>query len=56
MRCVNLDWLEVSCEESNNRFPCDPDYFRSQGFIVHERDYGTRVEDARPVVQVTSKD
>jgi len=43
MRCVNLDWLEVSCEESNNRFPCDPDYFRSQGFIVHERDYGTRV-------------
>ena len=43
MRCVNLDWLEVSCEESNNRFPCDPEYFRSQGFIVHERDYGTRV-------------
>lgn len=43
MRCVNLDWLEVSCEESNNRYPCDPDYFRSQGFIVHERDYGTRV-------------
>ena len=43
MRCVNLDWLEVSCEESNNRFPCDPEYFRSRGFIVHERDYGTRV-------------
>lgn len=43
MRCVNLDWLEVSCEESSNRFPCDPDYFRSRGFIVHERDYGTRV-------------
>lgn len=43
MRCVNLDWLEVSAEESNKRFPCDPDYFRSQGYIVHERDYGTRV-------------
>ena len=43
MRCVNLDWLEVSSEESNSRYPCDADYFRSQGFIVHERDYGTRV-------------
>lgn len=43
MRCVNLDWLEISAEESNSRYPCDPDYFRSQGFIVHERDYGTRV-------------
>ena len=43
MRCVNLDWLEVSAEESNTRYPCDADYFRSQGFIVHERDYGTRV-------------
>lgn len=43
MRCVNLDWLEVSAEESNSRYPCDPDYFRSQGYIVHERDYGTRV-------------
>ena len=43
MRCVNLDWLEVSAEESNLRYPCDADYFRSQGFIVHERDYGTRV-------------
>ncbi len=43
MRCVNLDWLEVSAEESNMRYPCDAEYFRSQGFIVHERDYGTRV-------------
>lgn len=43
MRCVNLDWLEVSTEESNNRYPCDADYFRSQGYFVHERDYGTRV-------------
>ena len=43
MRCVNLDWLEVSAEESNLRYPCGADYFRSQGFIVHEREYGTRV-------------
>lgn len=43
MRCVNLDWLEISAEESDSRYPCDADYFRSRGFIVHERDYGTRV-------------
>lgn len=43
MRCVNIDWLEVSCEESNAVFPCNADYFRSQGYFVHERDYGTRV-------------
>ena len=43
MRCVNLDWLEISAEESNSRYPCDADYFRSRGLIVHERDYGTRV-------------
>ena len=43
MRCVNIDWLEVSCEESNAVFPCNAEYFRSQGYFVHERDYGTRV-------------
>lgn len=43
MRCVNLDWLEVSADESVQNFPCDPEYFRSQGYFVHERDYGTRV-------------
>ena len=43
MRCVNIDWLEVSCEESNAVYPCNADYFRSQGYFVHERDYGTRV-------------
>lgn len=42
VRCVNLDWLEVHAREplSNKR---DADYFRSQGFVVHEREYGTRV-------------
>lgn len=43
MRCVNIDWLEVFVEESNRRFPCNADYFRSRGYIVSERDYGTRI-------------
>lgn len=43
MRCVNLDWLEVSCEESAFKYPCNPDYFRERGYFVHEREYGTRV-------------
>lgn len=43
MRCVNIDWLEVYCEESNERFPCNADYFRRMGYFVSEREYGTRV-------------
>lgn len=41
-RCVNLDWLEVHAREpiASRR---DADYFRSCGYIVHEREYGTRV-------------
>lgn len=42
MRCVNIDWLEVYCLESNDRFPCNADYFRRQGYYVKERPYGTR--------------
>lgn len=41
-RCVNLDWLEVHCLEPIEQ-PHDPDYFRSCGFIVEEREYGTRI-------------
>lgn len=41
-RCVNLDWLEVSVLEPVTQ-PHDPDYFRSCGFVVHEREYGTKV-------------
>ena len=41
-RCVNIDWLEVYVEESNNRFPCNADYYRQRGYMVKERDYGTR--------------
>lgn len=42
-RCVNIDWLEVYVQEDNMRFPMNAEYFRSRGYIVHERDYGTRV-------------
>lgn len=42
MRCINIDWLEVYCLESADKFPCNADYFRSQGYIVREREYGTR--------------
>lgn len=41
-RCINLDWLEVHAREPINK-RLDADYFRSQNFVVHEREYGTRV-------------
>lgn len=41
-RCVNIDWLEVSVLEPPSE-PHDPEYFRSCGLIVSEREYGTRV-------------
>lgn len=41
-RCVNLDWLEVAVEEPIDQ-PHDAEYFRACGWIVNERDYGTRV-------------
>ena len=42
-RCINIDWLEVYCLESTERYPCNADYFRRQGYLVQEREYGTRV-------------
>ena len=41
-RCINIDWLEVYVLEPL-RTPHDAQFFREQGFIVHERDYGTRM-------------
>lgn len=41
-RCVNLDWLEVAVLEPIAE-PHDADYFRSCGWVVIEREYGTRV-------------
>lgn len=42
-RCVNIDWLEVYAHEDDKRYPMNADYFRGQGYYVHEREYGTRV-------------
>lgn len=42
-RCVNIDWLEVYVLESNDRFPCNAEYFERQGYSVRQREYGTRV-------------
>lgn len=61
MRCVNIDWLEVYCLESNDRYPCNAEYFRRRGYFVNERDYGTRQyaemfvivdEDNNPLIEV----
>lgn len=41
-RCVNLDWVEIYVLESRDRYPCNADYYRQHGYIVYERDYGTR--------------
>lgn len=41
-RCVNLDWLEVTALEPIAE-PHDAEYFRACGWVVIERDYGTRV-------------
>lgn len=42
VRCVNLDWLEVCCCEPIDQ-PHDAEYFRACGWLVVEREYGTRV-------------
>ena len=39
-RCVNLDWLEVFCEESP-QFPLNSDNMRALGWAVEQRAYGT---------------
>lgn len=42
-RCINLDWLEVYVHESFDNYPHDADFFRSQGFEVIERPFGTAI-------------
>lgn len=42
-RCIHIDWLEVYCLEPDNRYPLDAEYFRRAGYMVREREYGTRV-------------
>lgn len=43
MRCVNIDWLEVFCYEDITLTPYTAEFFRSHGWSVVERPYGTRV-------------
>ncbi len=59
-RCVNIDWLEVYVSEPMNE-PRDANYFRSLGYVVHAREYGTRVyremftiegQDGQPLLEV----
>jgi hypothetical protein len=63
-RCINIDWLEVYCKEDFDRFPVDADYYRNHGYMVSERDYGTRQyeqmftildKDDRPFIEVRRK-
>lgn len=51
-RCVNLDWLEVHAREPVGK-PRHAEYYRNKGFIVHERDYGTRVYREMFVIEGT---
>lgn len=50
-RCVNIDWLEVYVLEDNQRYPCNAEYFRRQGYFVTERPYGTRQYSEMFVIQ-----
>lgn len=59
-RCVNLDWLEVYVSEPFAA-PRNADYFRDCGYVVHEREYGTRIyremfvldgKDGQPLLEI----
>lgn len=52
-RCINLDWLEV-CATEPLATPRDADYFRSCGFVVIEREYGSKVW--RDIFTIEDKD
>lgn len=60
VRCVNIDWLEVHAREPFSQ-PRNALYFRTLGYVVHEREYGTRVykemfvlegQDGEPLLEV----
>lgn len=42
-RCIHIDWLEIYCLEPADRYPLNAEYFRRSGYLVREREYGTRV-------------
>lgn len=39
-RCINIDWLECYCEEPESH-QCDAEWYRSRGWEVQPRDFGT---------------
>ena len=41
LQCINLDWLEIFCNE-DPAYPLTPEYFQRQGWNVKRRAYGTR--------------
>lgn len=59
IRCINIDWLEVFCFETGE--PHDEAFFIRKGFVVHPREYGTRIyhemfvldgSDGHPFIEV----
>ena len=60
-RCLHIDWLEVYVLEPLDRYPMNAEYFRQKGYVVNEREYGTRVynemfelmnENGDPMIEV----
>lgn len=59
VRCVNIDWLEVYCQEPLGQ-PRDADFFLSLGLNVKIRDYGTPnykqmftiMDDGQPYIEI----
>lgn len=59
MRILNIDWLEIYCIEQIDE-PRDAEFFRTQGFEVIERDYGTPIykemfticENGNPYIEI----
>lgn len=42
-RCVNVDWCEIYAHEDNTKYPMNAEYYRDRGYVVIEREYGTRI-------------
>lgn len=43
IRCINIDWLEVFCYEDTKLYPLTADFFEKDGWLVKQREYGTRI-------------
>lgn len=59
-RCINIDWLEVFCQENPTRAPRTCEYYVQHGYEVHVRAYGTPqysemftiYENGKPFIEV----